>query len=56
MMTRKTAVIDLNYNDKNDSPNKLIIVKKSRQTDQNDKSCKKNFSYISFYIKNIVRE
>ena len=26
---------------KNDSPNKLIIVKKSRQTDQNDKSCKK---------------
>ena len=27
-------------NNKNDSPNKLIIVKKSRQTDQNDKYCK----------------
>ena len=33
-------VDNFNTNNKNDSPNKLIIAKKSRQTDQNDKSCK----------------
>ena len=35
---------------KNDSPNKPIIVKKSRQTDQNDKSCKNHLSFWSVYL------
>ena len=49
-MISKTTTVVSYYSDidsKNDSPNKLIIVKKSRQTDQNDKSCKKKFD-LSF--------
>ena len=40
---------------KNDSPNKLIIVKKSRSTDQNDRSCKKLFLYFLLYQKHRQR-
>ena len=43
-------VDNFNTNNKNDSPNKLIIVKKSRQTDQNDKSCKNHLSFWSVYL------
>ena len=43
-------VDNFNTNNKNDSPNKLIIVKKSRQTDQNDKSCKKFFFFVNYRV------
>ena len=57
-LKKKFVPVDnFNANNKNDSSNKLIIVKKSRQTDQNDNSCKKKqlFLYFALYQKHCQR-
>ena len=58
LMKKEGLVSDLSKEEtinKNDSPNKLIIVKRSRSTDQNDKSCKKLFLYFVLYQKHCQR-